>query len=234
MKALPQPVDVRLMNITATVLFVGLRPAAGGGAGLVGAAAPAVRHRRHHGAGRRGAQQRGHAARQRGAAAGRQLLHRRPAAGARRLRGRALGAAGGGAAPVPEPAARACCRSTRPRPSGAPTPSRAWSTRYGEVFEANPGDVEAGRTCRGWPGPRGGAAGAGDVPGLKPLFEPLDLASWSSWTLTGRGGWTLHLDSGAVVELGRGTRTKCWRAASASPRTLTQVTSKYGRGPRRW
>jgi cell division protein FtsQ len=63
---------------------------------------------------------------------------------------------------------------------------------------------------------------------LKPLFEPLDLAV-EELALTGRGGWKLHLDSGAVVELGRGTQEEVLARSQRFVQTLTQVTAKYGR-----
>jgi cell division protein FtsQ len=101
---------------------------------------------------------------------------------------------------------------------------------FGEVFEANPGDVEQD----GMPRLAGPEGFAGDVLGmyraLQPLFEPLDL-SVEQLTLTGRGGWTLQLDSGAVVELGRGTAQDVVARGQRFTRTLTQVTSKYGRRP---
>jgi len=49
--------------------------------------------------------------------------------------------------------------------------------------------------------------------------------------LTGRGGWTLHLDSGAIVELGRGTLDEVAARSRRFVHTITQVTSKYGRRP---
>jgi cell division protein FtsQ len=49
--------------------------------------------------------------------------------------------------------------------------------------------------------------------------------------LTGRGGWTMHLDSGAVVELGRGTAQEVVARSQRFAHTITQVTSKYGRRP---
>jgi cell division protein FtsQ len=101
---------------------------------------------------------------------------------------------------------------------------------FGEVFEANAGDVEQD----GLPRLAGPEGSAGQVlamyQGLAPLFEPLDLAI-EQLVLSGRGGWTLHLDSGAVVELGRGTPEEVLARSQRFAGTLTQVTAKYGRRP---
>ena len=87
----------------------------------------------------------------------RHFLHGGPGAARQALRVRALGAPGGGAARVPEPAARASCRSTRPWPTGARRASRTLVNSYGEVFEANLGEVEQDELPR-LNGPEGQAA----------------------------------------------------------------------------
>ena len=101
---------------------------------------------------------------------------------------------------------------------------------FGEVFEANAGDLEQEDLPR-LVGPDGTA---GDVLAmyhrLKPLFEPLALAI-EQVALSGRGGWSVRLDSGATVELGRGNVQEVMERSQRFVRTLTQVTSKYGRRP---
>jgi cell division protein FtsQ len=100
----------------------------------------------------------------------------------------------------------------------------------GEVFEANPGDVED----EGMPrlaGPEGTAPMVlAMYRGLQPLLQKLDLGI-EQVVLTGRGGWSMHLDSGAVVELGRGTTEEVLARGQRFAQTLTQVTAKYGRRP---
>jgi cell division protein FtsQ len=112
---------------------------------------------------------------------------------------------------------------------GAESESRLVNT-HGEVFEANAGDLEP----EGMPrlaGPEGMAAQVlAMYHGLKPLFEPLDLAV-DQLALTNRGSWTLQLDTGAVIELGRGTIEDVLARSQRFAQTLTQVTSKYGRRP---
>lgn len=101
---------------------------------------------------------------------------------------------------------------------------------FGEVFEANLGDVEHEQLPR-LAGPEGQAAQVlAMYQALAPLFSPLELEV-EQLALTPRGSWQLALDTGAVVELGRGTPAEVVPRAERMVRTLTQVTSKYGRRP---
>lgn len=101
---------------------------------------------------------------------------------------------------------------------------------YGEVFEANPGDIEQDDMPR-LAGPEGTAAQVlAMYRSLKPMLDKLDLGI-EQVVLTGRGGWTLHLDSGATVELGRGSSDEVLARSQRFAQTLVQVTSKYGRKP---
>ena len=112
---------------------------------------------------------------------------------------------------------------------GADSESRLVNTQ-GEVFEANPGDVEQDDMPR-LVGPDGSAPQVlAMYHGLQPLLEKLDLAV-EEVTLTGRGGWSMTLDSGATVELGRGTTEEVLARSQRFASTLTQVTAKYGRRP---
>ena len=112
---------------------------------------------------------------------------------------------------------------------GADSESRLVNTQ-GEVFEANPGDVEQDDMPR-LVGPEGTAPQVlAMYHGLKPMLEKLDLGI-EQLSLSGRGGWTLHLDSGATVELGRGTMEEVLARCQRFVQTLTQVTAKYGRRP---
>lgn len=101
---------------------------------------------------------------------------------------------------------------------------------HGEVFEANVGDVEQEDLPR-LSGPDGESAQVlAMYRSLQPLFDPLDLVV-EQLALTGRGSWTMTLDSGAVVELGRGTQEEVLARTQRFAQTLTQVASKYGRRP---
>ncbi|MDB5730274.1 MAG: cell division protein FtsQ [Variovorax sp.] len=98
---------------------------------------------------------------------------------------------------------------------------------YGEVFEAN--TAEAGDDL---PRLKGPAGQAGQVLGmyrtLAPLFEPYEL-HLEELTVSGRGSWQAVLDSGAVVELGRGQAEEVAARTQRFLRTLAPITSKYGR-----
>lgn len=101
---------------------------------------------------------------------------------------------------------------------------------FGEVFEANAGDLEQDDLPR-LSGPDGESAQVLAMYRLlQPLFEPLDLAI-EVLSLSGRGSWSLQLDTGAVIELGRGSRDEVVSRTRRFTRSLTQVTSKYGRQP---
>ena len=77
---------------------------------------------------------------------------------------------------------------------------------FGEVFEANPGDL--------------------DQDDLPRLVGPREQSA-----LTARGSWQARLDTGASVELGRGTTDEIGARAQRFVQTLTQATSRYGRRP---
>lgn len=100
----------------------------------------------------------------------------------------------------------------------------------GEVFEANVGEVEQDMLPR-LIGPSGqGPEVLGMYRALAPLFVPLDLPL-DQVELTGRGSWRVRLESGAQIELGRGTQQEILARVQRFLRTLTQVSSKYARRP---
>ena len=101
---------------------------------------------------------------------------------------------------------------------------------YGEVFEANLGEVEQ----EGLPtlsGPEGqGAEVLAMYRAVAPLFAALELPV-EQLELSGRGSWTVRLDSGAEIELGRGNTDEVLPRVERFLKTLTQVVSRYGRAP---
>jgi cell division protein FtsQ len=112
---------------------------------------------------------------------------------------------------------------------GIDSESRMVNT-FGEVFEANPGEVEQDELPR-LAGPEPQSAQVLRMyQALKPLFAPLDL-SVEQLALTVRGSWQLELDTGAVIELGGGTPAEVTARAQRFLQTLTQVASRYGRRP---
>ena len=101
---------------------------------------------------------------------------------------------------------------------------------FGEVFEANAAEADQENLPR-LAGPDGQAPQVLALyRSLAPLFEPMDLAV-EELTLSGRGSWMVQLDTGAQVELGRGTQDEVLARTQRFLQTLTQVTGKYGRRP---
>lgn len=97
---------------------------------------------------------------------------------------------------------------------------------YGEVFEANVGDVEdEGLPSLG--GPEGSAALVLALyQRVQPAFARLGL-NVERLHLSGRGSWRAELDSGASVELGRGGEEELVARTERFARTITQVTARW-------
>jgi cell division protein FtsQ len=101
---------------------------------------------------------------------------------------------------------------------------------FGEVFEANVDEVEQDALPR-LNGPEGQAAQVlAMYQTLAPQFEPMDMAL-EQLELTIHGGWRAKLDTGAAIEFGSGTADEVLARTQRFLKTLTQVTSRYGRLP---
>lgn len=112
---------------------------------------------------------------------------------------------------------------------GAENESRLLNN-FGEVFEANLGEVEQDNLPR-LHGPDGQAAQVlAMYQTLQPPFELMDLGL-EQLELTPRGGWRARLDTGALLELGSGAAPEVLARTQRFLQTLTQVTSRYGRKP---
>jgi len=99
---------------------------------------------------------------------------------------------------------------------------------FGEVFEANQGEVESDALPL-LNGPQGQARLVlGTYQLLTPLFDKLD-AVLARLELTGQGNWRARLDSGAVLELGQGSADEIAARTQRFIATLTQVSARYGR-----
>lgn len=99
---------------------------------------------------------------------------------------------------------------------------------YGEVFDANLGDVEDDNlpTLRG---PEGSSVQMlAMLTRLQPVVGVLD-AHIETLELSGRGSWRVELDTGAEVELGRGSDDEVLARTEKFVSTLTQVTQRYQR-----
>lgn len=101
---------------------------------------------------------------------------------------------------------------------------------FGEVFEANVGEVEQEALPR-LNGPEHEAAQVLVMyQSLQPQFAALDL-TLEQLELTPRGGWRARLDSDTQVELGNGNLAEIQARTQRFLTTLTQVTARYGRSP---
>jgi cell division protein FtsQ len=99
---------------------------------------------------------------------------------------------------------------------------------YGEVFEANVGEVEQDTLPR-LNGPEGQAAEVlAMYRVLAPVFAAMDLPL-DTLELTRGGSWRARLDSGASIELGRGSVDEVSARVQRFLKTLTQVVTRYGR-----
>ena len=97
---------------------------------------------------------------------------------------------------------------------------------HGEVFEANVGDVEDDSLPQ-FAGPDGTSAQVLDMyRRLQPMFTSMDTEI-TALRLSGRGSWKVDLDDGAAIELGRGTQDEVVERTTRFIRTLPQVLHKF-------
>ncbi len=98
---------------------------------------------------------------------------------------------------------------------------------YGELFQANPGDIEDDL-----PRLTGPDAQAAQVlamyQALAPRFEALEMTI-EEFRLTSRGSWQAVLDTGAQIELGRGNVQEVTARAARFLATITQAAGRMGR-----
>jgi cell division protein FtsQ len=101
----------------------------------------------------------------------------------------------------------------------------------GEVFQANPGDVEdEGLATLAGPDEQSAAALLAMLQRLQPVIDSLD-ARIDQVRLSARGSWQIELDSGADIQLGRGDEAAVLARTQAFVATLAQVQSRYGNRP---
>lgn len=101
---------------------------------------------------------------------------------------------------------------------------------FGEVFEANLGEVEQDALVR-LNGPEGQAAEVLAMQRvLAPMFEQMGLPV-EQVDLSSGGSWRAQLDTGATIEMGRGGPREVAERVQRFLKTLTQVVSRYGRQP---
>jgi len=226
---LPAPLDVRLMNLTATVLFVGfaLGVLAAGGAWLLRQPAFSIAH----------------------VAVDGDLSH----TSAMSLRANLAPQLAGNFFTLDLDAARRAfeqvpwVRSAHVRrefPSGlrvqlqehdvaaywGPEGSATLVDSQGQVFEADPDDVEQDGLPRLLSAAPGRAAEMLDMARkLAPLLAPLGSAI-DQLELTGNSGWRVLLASGAVLQLGGGAQDEVLARVQRLVSTLPGVAQQQGRG----
>ncbi len=99
---------------------------------------------------------------------------------------------------------------------------------YGEVFDASSADLDNIKMPR-LSGPDSQSQEVlAMYLALAPLFENLAL-TFNSLELTERGSWRAHMAHGAVIELGRGNKDDVLPRVQRISQTLLQVTQKLGR-----
>lgn len=101
-------------------------------------------------------------------------------------------------------------------------------SNLGEVFDANPGDVETEELPL-LDGPKDEAPQVLQAyQQLAPLFDEMDTAL-EQLQLREQGSWRAQLDSGAVIELGHGSLAEVQARTRRFIDTVTQVSSRFGR-----
>jgi len=101
---------------------------------------------------------------------------------------------------------------------------------FGEVFEANVGELDHDNLPR-LNGPDNQSAQVlAMYQTLQPQLDPLDL-TLQQLELSPRGGWHAELDSGTLVELGSGSAADLLARLDRFVNTASQVTARYQRTP---
>lgn len=98
----------------------------------------------------------------------------------------------------------------------------------GQIFEANTDDLDVDKLPR-MKGPADQSLTVARMfKVLSPLFAAVNM-DIDQLELTPRGGWRVLTEHGAVLELGRGTDAELVARLNLFFKTLTQVTTRYGR-----
>ena len=100
---------------------------------------------------------------------------------------------------------------------------------FGEIFEANIGDVEDD-SLPSLTGPEGSAPQMLALPQpLAGVLAPLNAGDIARLLLSARGSWRVTLDKGAVIELGRGSAAEVIARAQRFVATMPRVEAQYRR-----
>lgn len=102
--------------------------------------------------------------------------------------------------------------------------------RQSQVFEANVEDVDIDKLPRLKGPDEQSVTVVRMYRFLVPIFEAMDMGI-DLLELTPRGSWRLLTDSGALLELGRGDELEVGARLKVFFKTLSQITARYGRTP---
>lgn len=101
---------------------------------------------------------------------------------------------------------------------------------FGDVFDADAGDADA-RNLPSLRGPEGSSHRMlAMLTALQPLFSPMK-ARIEALELSGRGSWRAELDTGVQIELGRGSDDEVATRTRLFVATLPEVRSRYEQHP---
>jgi len=125
---------------------------------------------------------------------------------------------------------RAVVQEHRPMALWGDEGANTMVNEQGQVFEADVDDVEVESLPR-MKGPQGLSADVVKMyHDLRPVYQAVDM-DIDQVELTPRGSWRVLTKTGALMELGRGTEAEIGAHLQTFFRTLSQVTARYGRTP---
>jgi cell division protein FtsQ len=102
--------------------------------------------------------------------------------------------------------------------------------RFGQLFEAQADDAEVEHLPH-FEGPQDQAGRVLEMyQQLQPVFESMDMTI-DRLQLSSRGTWSLSTSHGAQLELGKGNAREVMGRLEVFWKTLSQVTARYGRHP---
>lgn len=125
---------------------------------------------------------------------------------------------------------RAVLQEQRPQALWGDEGANTMVNEQGQVFEADLDDVDVENLPR-MKGPTGLSADVVKMYHyLRPMFQAVGM-DVDQLELTPRGSWRVLTPSGAVMELGRGAEAEIGARLQMFFKTLSQVTARYGRTP---
>ena len=125
---------------------------------------------------------------------------------------------------------RAVLQEQRPQALWGDEGANTMVNEQGQVFEADLDDVDVENLPR-MKGPAGLSADVVKMYHyLRPMFQAVGM-DVDQLELTPRGSWRVLTPSGAVMELGRGAEAEIGARLQMFFKTLSQVTARYGRTP---